>query len=895
MSSFPDLLTSFEEAVEALKIKLSQNESASGTYNGGPIQSIAKDVEDRFAALSALAQGRLTYKTKAEMDSAGAPPVEQLAEVWNDTTPEYNGLYGWDGAVWVIAPYSSTINKILKDNRTSPITGKAVWDIQTLRALGKNRFSKNDAERGYLPVLAPYDGVVIDVTNKAWTSGFIYVGDLSVGDKLYINGLVGDSYARAYTYYDKDKNVIDDSYQSLPANVTQGTVNGRKTQETVYFRITIVTTKETDTTDMNNVAVAAKEYLTEYESFFPVIHELFGARINASFVNDDPTEEKNAVNFGFVDKTYSRQDAFIGRNGDKNLLYLPDVVNGYLPVLAPFDGGLIESETYTATGFFSIDHLSVASDSLWFHKFKGSYSRYIYFYDENFQPVLDPNNAPHAYYKKFSVNEDGSPVEIANFRPSEGAVYARVTLNTESPTDDTDTNEVVINGNENYVYVKGEKTISKIMGRGVDATKCTQEPTSDDGVVNKAYGDRNYGKGSFGKVISPENMLYIPDVVSGYLSVSMPYDGKVQTDPNYQTSGFFSIEHFSLSDSFYVKGLSGGYGRYIYFYDKDFNPVLNPSDPSNAYYRKLPQDLVRDAWSVLANFRPSNDAVYARMTLTTGKSNDDTDLNDVIISNKQQDQYVAGYQLLKEISGFHIIAEKAMKEPKADFDIVNFKALKDWISSSGFNGRHLATLGDSITAGDSNWPKFASSILGMSHENFAVGGGHWEDFGAIVDDPRWFRIQVDNLLASSQAPDVIVIAMGTNSLFAPKGDFQTQMDAAFVDIDTTVVYGGMRHGLERIRAQYPTVPMFLTTPIQRVTSAPNSTEMINMVEAIKKIGEWYGCEVFNCHSDVQILHQIEKTTPTFLPDGLHPNDAGSEIQGCYIASKIKSSTAFYGD
>ncbi|MBL3200034.1 hypothetical protein ELP17_35145, partial [Klebsiella pneumoniae] len=68
------------------------------------------------------------------------------------------------------------------------------------------------------------------------------------------------------------------------------------------------------------------------------------------------------------------------------------------------------------------------------------------------------------------------------------------------------------------------------------------------------------------------------------------------------------------------------------------------------------------------------------MTLTTGKSNDDTDLNDVIISNKQQDQYAAGYQLLKEISGFHIIAEKAMKEPKVDFDIVNFKALKDWIS-----------------------------------------------------------------------------------------------------------------------------------------------------------------------------------------------------------------------
>ncbi|MRE02435.1 hypothetical protein F0M03_04695 [Vibrio parahaemolyticus] len=894
MSSFPDLLTAFEEAVEALKIKLSQNESASGTYNGGPIQSIAKDVEDRFAALSALAQGRLTYKTKAEMDSAGAPPVEQLAEVWNDTTPEYNGLYGWDGAVWVIAPYSSTINKILKDNRTSPITGKAVWDIKTLRAKGENRFSENDAERGYLPVLAPYDGVVVDVTGKGWTSGFIYVGDLDVGDQLYIDGLFGDAYGRAYTYYDKDKNVIDDSYQTFPANVTQGSVNGRKTQETIYFRITIITSKESDITNMSDVTIAANGYMTAYEPFYGLIHELFGSPINASYVMDEPSEDNHAVGFGFVDKTYSRQDEFKGKNTPGNLVYIPDIVNGFMPAVAPYDGLLRESEVYTTTGFFSIDHLTVNSDSLWFHKFKGAYSRYIYFYDKDLNPVLNPDDSPNAYYKTLRVNSDGTPVEISGFRPTEEAVFARVTLITAASDDDTDINQVVISSDEQYIYVKGNKRISDIMGRPIDANLCTQEPEDDTGIVNKGYADKNYVKGNFKKVISPENLLYIPEVVSGFLPVSPPYDGTIQTNNDYQTSGFIPIEHLTLTDSFYLKGFDGGYGRYIYFYDEEFNVIINPNDPTNAYYRALPQDLAPDVWTELTNFRPSNDAVYARMTLITGKENDVTDLNNVILSHKPQSVYVAGYELIYDITGLPLMARKTTQDPVFDHDLINLKALKAWAKSL-LTGKHLATLGDSITAGDSNWPEFASSILSMTYENFAVGGGHWEDFGEIVDDPRWFRIQVDALLASSQVPDVIVIAMGTNSLYASKGDFQTEMDKDFADIDTTCVYGGMRHGLERIRTQYPAVPVYLTTPIQRVSLAPNSTEMINMVEAIKKIGEWYGCEVFNCHSDVQILHQIEKTTPTFLPDGLHPNDAGSELQGCYIASKIKSSTSFYGD
>ncbi|MCS0317837.1 hypothetical protein [Vibrio diabolicus] len=111
-ASFPDLLISFEEAVEALKVKLSQDASSTITYNGEQIQSIAKDVEKVWAPIQAMVQGRLAYETKAGMDAAGAPPAGTvLAEVWNDSTT-VNGLYGWNGTAWIKSPYDYLLNAI---------------------------------------------------------------------------------------------------------------------------------------------------------------------------------------------------------------------------------------------------------------------------------------------------------------------------------------------------------------------------------------------------------------------------------------------------------------------------------------------------------------------------------------------------------------------------------------------------------------------------------------------------------------------------------------------------------------------------------------------------------------------------------------------------------------
>ena len=168
MSNFPDLLTSFGEAVEALKVKLSQDPSSSTTYNGKFIQSLAKDIEDAWAAVSTMVQGRLAYETKAEMDTDGAPPAGTvLAEVWNDTTNQNNGLYGWNGAEWIKSPYD--IVGLVKPS----VEGNSKAIADSLPSLGLSNRERTSEDELPIPL-------VVDESGKAAISLDKETGKLAV-------------------------------------------------------------------------------------------------------------------------------------------------------------------------------------------------------------------------------------------------------------------------------------------------------------------------------------------------------------------------------------------------------------------------------------------------------------------------------------------------------------------------------------------------------------------------------------------------------------------------------------------------------------------------------------------------------------------------------------------
>lgn len=205
-----------------------------------------------------------------------------------------------------------------------------------------------------------------------------------------------------------------------------------------------------------------------------------------------------------------------------------------------------------------------------------------------------------------------------------------------------------------------------------------------------------------------------------------------------------------------------------------------------------------------------------------------------------------------------------------------------------FKGKEVALFGDSITASSTGWHNKFSEILSTNKTNFAASGGHWEDFPAGTGN-QWFSKQIDNCIADTgYTPDLIMIAMGTNSLAADYGDFNTQVSGEEGSADRTTIWGGMRSGIERLLVAYPNAKVVLMTPLQRTFHPPHEGDWLTMNEAVKKMGAWFSLPVIDCGSECGISYREETIAPKYLSDGLHPNAEGSDIQGAYTATKLKS-------
>lgn len=107
MSNFFTLIAQLQSYIDNLDSILAGGDSETVNINGASKSTISKAIKDKFSAIQAMVQGRLTYETKAAMDAAGAPPSGELSEVWKDATESNNGLYGYSGGAWVKSVYDT--------------------------------------------------------------------------------------------------------------------------------------------------------------------------------------------------------------------------------------------------------------------------------------------------------------------------------------------------------------------------------------------------------------------------------------------------------------------------------------------------------------------------------------------------------------------------------------------------------------------------------------------------------------------------------------------------------------------------------------------------------------------------------------------------------------------
>jgi lysophospholipase L1-like esterase len=578
--------------------------------------------------------------------------------------------------------------------------------------------------------------------------------------------------------------------------------------------------------------------------------------------------------------------AFLQQSITRNLFDHTEVESGSIRVNGTNDGSLLYADAGAKTsGFIPVGGLSVG-EVLYLDGISAGYGRAWAYYDAAKNLIDDVARVGGYLYSRQAF--------VA--RLNAATMYVRITIKTHHADDVTDIAAAIITRTG---YVDGYEPfisgLSAFNGLPIVAAHSNSSGVEKTHALNRRFADDNLvfnDADQLGLVNTPDNLLELSGLQPGALTVSMSSEsGEVFPSGSHKTTDYFDISGIDLYSSLYLKGFEGGLTRAIYFYDKDFNVIPSPSDPSKAFHINLMSVDSKYTETEIPAFRPSAEAVYARMTVLT--SNDLTDLNMIQATTTKSADYVAGAKVSTKIGGRSIVARQCDQFPKNSADIVTLGALSKLLNPLVYAGKKLSIFGDSITRGETSWVKYVKQILGFDLSNYAESGGHWEDFTGNTLAAQWFTNQIDTFFASGETPDIVVIAMGTNSIPWVWGDFDTILAQPLASVDTSKIYGGMRYGLEKIRTAFPGVPICLCTPLQRSNESPYSADFAAMVDGIKKMGGYYGCTIFDCHSEVGILHHIEKDQSVYLSDGLHPNDAGRELQGRYIAGKIRATCSGY--
>ena len=244
-----------------------------------------------------------------------------------------------------------------------------------------------------------------------------------------------------------------------------------------------------------------------------------------------------------------------------------------------------------------------------------------------------------------------------------------------------------------------------------------------------------------------------------------------------------------------------------------------------------------------------------------------------------------------------------------------------------FTKLNLGVDGDSITAGD-QWSYYATQYLGLAnHHNVAVGSATFSDrtqtYEGVTyvtqnyDDPDFAgisggrqpttdpveiqkrcnncaRVHVQKFISEVTAgtypvPDIFVFAMGINdSTIGTVADALNgkDPDALSAAVRQTMV-GGARWAIQKIITTYPNCRVYISAPIQRADAMANAKGLEKSI-ALKEISNSLSVGYFNTFGECGITEKVESGTAPYLSDGLHPNAAGQQLMGKYLAKEIRN-------
>lgn len=205
-------------------------------------------------------------------------------------------------------------------------------------------------------------------------------------------------------------------------------------------------------------------------------------------------------------------------------------------------------------------------------------------------------------------------------------------------------------------------------------------------------------------------------------------------------------------------------------------------------------------------------------------------------------------------------------------------------------GKTALFLGDSITMGcgtseieKTSFVSVFGAISGANVINYGVSGTRIaRQISADGDD---FNKRAERM---QDGADLVVVFGGTNDFGhgdAPFGDFSDRTELTFC--------GALHVLFNKLITKYPEAKIVVLTPLHRLSedSTVNDLGMAckplcEYVAAIKRAAEYYSLPVLDLWAESGIQPKVDAIKQRFMPDGLHPSDAGAKI----IAEKLYNFT-----
>ena len=207
-------------------------------------------------------------------------------------------------------------------------------------------------------------------------------------------------------------------------------------------------------------------------------------------------------------------------------------------------------------------------------------------------------------------------------------------------------------------------------------------------------------------------------------------------------------------------------------------------------------------------------------------------------------------------------------------------------------GLKINFLGDSITEGhgcSSEATRFTDKIAaeyGAITRCYGIGGTR---LARQTKPSEWPRHDLDfpsRVAEMDPDADLVVVFGGTNDFGhgdAPFGDFSDRTAESFC--------GALHELYVSLLEKFPEATIMIMTPLHRATEAnPNMHGKVlkDYVDMIRRAAEYYSLPVLDLYATYGVQPAVPVMQETFMPDGLHPNDAGQIILANKVAKFIQN-------